>query len=84
MKALSIRQPWGTNKMLWQLHHQNRVTGESNVVAQKEDVQGKDVGSWVDEMQKTNPVPDGHAWMICNEESEYFMWQEDENNISVS
>jgi hypothetical protein len=65
--------------MLVQLHHQNKKTGESIFIAQNDiDITTGDNGKeqerlWMEETNQKHPIPDGHQWMWCTENSEHFV-----------
>ena len=62
--------------MFWQLHRQFR-DGRTEMVVQLE-LGDKDLygafRNFTEESKDSHPLPDGAIWMICNEESEYFVW----------
>ena len=64
--------------MLYQVHHQNkadRSITEMVLQIDKEDY-NKDT---INVVQKSHPLPEGWDWLICNEESEHFLWAVDES-----
>ena len=62
---------------LMQLHH-HFTSGRTEFIAQK-DVESHDaIRTWLRDVQKRHPLREGATWMICNEESEHFVWMEAE------
>lgn len=63
--------------MLWQLQIQNVTTGACEFVAQNElnediDTYG-DAMKWVADVQSSHKLPEGHGWLLCNEEAPEFI-----------
>ena len=61
------------NNMLIQLHHQNKKTGRTVFIAQREIENYKEMRCFLDEIVPKYPINKTDDWMACNEESEYFM-----------
>lgn len=60
--------------MLIQLHHQFR-DNKTEMQAQREEVGGDELRTWVKEIQESHPLPEKAQWLMCNEKSEYFVQQ---------
>ena len=58
---------------LLQVHHQFK-DGHTNFVAQREVEGHSEVSKWVEELRERHPPPKDAVFMVCNEESEYFLW----------
>lgn len=65
--------------MLIQIHHQNTKTGESSFVAQEEFVNHQKLGERFEELWQSHPPPKGWKFMVCNEDSKYFVFVKEEN-----
>lgn len=68
--------------MLLQLHHDDQQ-GNYSFKAQSEFIEdetktnddlGKFIRDWIADVETRHPLPEGHIWMICNQDSEHFMW----------
>ena len=63
--------------MLNQIHHQYKA--RTVMVSQREQpTTQKEVDAWWRETKELHPLPDNAQWMICNEDSEFFMWAVEE------
>lgn len=59
--------------MLYQLHWQFK-DGHTDMRAQKELGSKKEHFDWIRDVQTRHPLPEGAKWIVCNEESKYFVW----------
>lgn len=57
---------------LFQLHWQFK-NGKTEMKAQKEISSNAEMKVWEKDVCKRHPLPEGAIWMICTEESEYFV-----------
>ena len=68
----------GKEQMLYQLHWQFK-DGHTEMRAQKEfsikksHTNPKEMVEWTKDVQKKHPLPEGAEWMMCTEESEFFL-----------
>ena len=75
--------------MLYQIHHQLIKTGQTNFCVQHELPNGDYVTrrdalkKAVDEAWEKWPPPEGHQFMVCTEESPYFLMTTAENNQEI-
>ena len=60
--------------MLYQMHHQFLAEGKTEMVAQKDINDIVEMKNWQVEVTKDNPLPKNAKWMVCNEQSEFFVW----------
>jgi hypothetical protein len=60
--------------MLWQLHQQPRFEGRPTVFyAQREINNSDEAHEFMKDTVEAFPLKEGMQWLICNEESEYFV-----------
>lgn len=57
--------------MLYQLHHQFK-DGHTEMQAQREITNNKEMGEWLQEIQTSHPLPKNASWLRCEEKSEFF------------
>ena len=64
--------------MLHQLHHQNKANLNKTEFVAQIDVNNlkpyTNYNEWVKDVQKRFPPKEGFCWLVCNEESKYFLW----------
>jgi hypothetical protein len=60
--------------VLLQLHHQFK-DGHSEMVAQNEIRTNEEYDLWVQDVRTRHPLPEGAVWMVCTEQSEFFVKQ---------
>ena len=53
---------------LFQLHHQNKKDYSTEFVSQASICCQKHMNLWWEQVAKDHPLPEGHQWMICNED----------------
>ena len=58
---------------LYQLHHQNKQDYTTEFIAQNSICCHKHMDEWWKQVAEEHPLPDGHQWLVCGEDSEYFM-----------
>lgn len=68
-----IVKRYNENPMLYQIHHQDRKDFSSEMVGQKEISSQEEMREWQKEIAENHPLPDGKQWLICNENSKYFV-----------
>jgi hypothetical protein len=64
--------------MIWQLHHQF-ADGHTEFVSQRGQPKDNEFREWIEQGQKSHPLPEGATWLVCNEESEFFVWRGGQN-----
>lgn len=72
--------------MLVQLHWQNRAdVKQTEFVAQGEFDDATAMGEWAKEIidRRANEMPAGWVPLICNEQSEYFVWAAPDSIVSI-
>lgn len=57
---------------LWQLHHQFKDRTE--MVAQRPICSEIEMREWQRDVSARHPLPEGAAWMVCNDKSKHFVW----------
>jgi hypothetical protein len=62
--------------MLQQLHYQFK-DGRTQFIAQKKIANHDEFRNWLEDINQNHPLPDGAQLLVCNEDSEYFVWMED-------
>jgi hypothetical protein len=71
--------------MIWQLHHQFK-NGHTEFMAQASNkvlTNTELVRKWIKETYEKYPLPVHATWLMCNEKSEYFIKQiEEDTNLS--
>ena len=61
-------------KPIFQIHHQNKKTYETEMVAQSGEIKSqKAIMAWQTEVAKRHPLPEGCQWFICNERDPRFV-----------
>jgi hypothetical protein len=63
----------GFKPTLLQLHHQNKKDFTSEMVSQSAIWCNLQMENWWKEATKEHPLPEGYQWMVCDEESKYFV-----------
>jgi len=58
---------------LFQIHHQSKVDGTTEFVAQKEIETMEEMKAWQTDVAKRHPLPEGCQWFICNEKDPHFV-----------
>lgn len=58
---------------LFQLHHQSKADGSTEMMAQSEIRNNKEMVAWQKDVAGRHPLPDGFQWLICNEKSRHFV-----------
>jgi hypothetical protein len=62
--------------MLQQLHYQFK-DGHTEFIAQNDITNHDEFRTWLEDVNQNHPLPDGAQWLVCNEDSEYFVWTEE-------
>jgi len=57
---------------LFQIHHQDKNDGTSEMVSQREIKSQEEMQKWEKEVAESHPLTEGKQWLICNEKSRYF------------
>jgi len=72
----------GLKPKLFQLHHQyKKDLTKTEMVSQAEIYCNAQMGEWWKETAREKPLPEGYGWMMCNEQSEYFVKAVTDNGI---
>lgn len=69
--------------MIWQLHHQFK-DGTTEFKSQREGWgldSNEKIQMWIKETADKYPLPKSAKWLMCNEQSEYFMWMKDKEEV---
>ena len=58
---------------LYQLHHQNKQDYTTEFIAQNSICCHKHMDEWWKQVAEEHPLPDGRQWLVCDEDSQYFV-----------
>ena len=58
---------------LYQLHWQF-TDGHTEMRSQTDVLTEEEIRTWTKEVQAGNLLPDGAEWLICNDDSDFFVW----------
>lgn len=69
-------QPNRMSERLYQIHHQ--FADRTEMCAQITSLDMVTVNTVMEELVVSHPIPEGAKWMVCNEDSEHFVWAADD------
>lgn len=60
---------------LWQIFQHNPTTGKADFQSQFDanKLTDQQIFDFVQETIRRNPLPEGYAWLFCNEKSKFFI-----------
>ncbi len=64
---------------IYQLHWQ--FDDRTEMKAQSDPANQEQMRAWIQEVQEESPLPDGAKWLMCNENSKYFVWAVEPVNV---
>ncbi|KKL56475.1 hypothetical protein LCGC14_2245030 [marine sediment metagenome] len=74
--------------MIYQIHHQSKKDGNTEFIAQSDDIiedneeAQQKFRQWSLDVGIEHPLPEGYQWLVCNERSEHFACTFNEESVS--
>ena len=76
-----IVKRYNSKPELFQLHHQRKGDGKSEMVAQNEIYCQTQMSEWFRQVAQDHPLPDDCQWFLCNADSEHFVLTGGPDNV---